>query len=166
MKSTSFLTVILLVLITCGSAATSAQSSAVPQPVDGSKCSEVTGALQRALLRARDAKILVVIARPGRGERGVGWSHRRLHNVRTYIVDLGLPGERVITAVGDRVNGPARVELYALDEVLAVITTGRNKDVIVSIGCEGEVFSYYPWKAWWEKHHRRSPRTAGRHAPN
>jgi hypothetical protein len=166
MRLTSFMTSILIAVLLCSLAMATPQNTVTPAVVDGSKCGEVTAALDRALHAARDAKFLVIIARPGRGERGAGWAHRRLYNVRTYIIDCGLPPERVVTAVGDRVDGPARVELYALDRVLAVITTGRYKDVIVSIGCEGEVFSYYPWKAWWEKHHRRSKGPSIRRAPN
>jgi hypothetical protein len=158
---------LLIVVLGAPVLAASPQNSEAAPLVDGSKCSEVAPALDRAFDAARDANFVVVISRPGRGEQGTVWARRRLHNVRTYFFEVWeLPQDRIVTAIGDRVNGPARVEIYALDRLLAVITTGRNKDVIVSKFCEGEVFSYYPHKVWWEQHHRRKRGSAVRHAPN
>jgi hypothetical protein len=146
--------------------ASTPQDSSTPQAADGAVCAQVVAALDKALNVARDARVLIIVARPGRGEHGTGWTRRRLHNVATYIRDWGLPADRVVTTIGDQTDGLGRVELYALDQQLAVITSRRNRDVLVSPGCEGEVFSYYPHKDWWDKHRGRGRRSTTRYAPN
>jgi hypothetical protein len=87
--------------------------------------------------------VIVVIAHLGTGERTRQSNWRRLHNVRRYFVDHGIPPERVITAEGTPSNGKATVELYLGGRLRLEITADRDKDVRVD--CCDEFPQYFPW---------------------
>ena len=81
---------------------------------------------------AGDDGLLIVIARLGRGEVSRELNHRRLHNVRAFLIEFGHRSPKtIVTAEGDRVDGYGRVELYAGGKLFQVLMAGPNADLPV-----------------------------------
>lgn len=79
---------------------------------------------------------LFVISRLGAGETRQRLGHRRLHNVRAMFASNGPLGpDELITAEGERVKGPGRVDFYRGGELVIVATFRRNADFCVDC-CE------------------------------
>ena len=85
---------------------------------------------------------IIIVAHIGVGERSRVRNWRRLHNVRGYLVEHGIPPERIVTAEGVASSSRATVEIFLGGKRHLTITADRDKDIIVDC-CEG--FSqYYP----------------------
>jgi hypothetical protein len=84
--------------------------------------------------------LVIVIARLGDGEQRQTLNRRRLHNVRTYLVEFDHRStETIITAEGERVNGYGRIELYVAGKLFYVLMIRTNADFAVgSCSYEGE----------------------------
>ena len=87
---------------------------------------------------------LFVISRLGTGETRQRLGHRRLWNVRAMIVShRPLGPAKLITAEGERVEGPGRVEFYVGSELIIVATfRRRNADFCVDC-CDWPDKRYY-----------------------
>ena len=84
--------------------------------------------------------LVIVIARLGDDEQRQDLNRRRLHNVRTYLVEFAhrSPGT-IITAEGEGVKGYGRVELYVGGKLFYVLMIRLNADFAVgSCSYEGE----------------------------
>src|SRR6266481_2301886 len=84
--------------------------------------------------------LIIVIARRGVSEQRQDLNRRRLHNVRTYLVEFDHRSpETIITAEGERVNGYGRIELYVGGKLFYVLMIRPNADFPVgSCSYEGE----------------------------
>lgn len=84
--------------------------------------------------------LIIVIARLGDAEQRQELNRRRLHNVRTYLMEFdGRSPETIITAEGERVKGYGRVELYVGGRLFYVLMIRPNADFPVgSCSYEGE----------------------------
>lgn len=98
--------------------------------------------------------IIIAIAHLGDGERNPELNRRRLHNVKAYLTNFGWrrrPGT-VITAVGERVNGYGRIDIYVRGGHWASLAVRRNGDLIVGLcepdymRSEDETRTFYPFR--------------------
>ncbi len=96
----------------------------------------------------QDNKVLIVIARLGKGERLRSHNHRRLHNAVQYLMDFGTVGrEEVVTGEGKPVaNDYGRLEFYLNGELVGALLVPRGRDLCVDC-CENRDPRYYPDKA-------------------
>jgi len=103
---------------------------------------------------AGDDTIIIAVAHLGDGERNPELNRRRLHNVKAYLTTFAWkrPSETVVTAVGERVKGYGRVDLYVRGGLWASLAVWRNEDLIVGI-CEppymrskDETRTFYPFR--------------------
>ena len=85
---------------------------------------------------------IIIVAHLGVDERSRLRNWRRLHNVRTYLVQHGIPPERIVAAEGVVSRGMATVEVFLGGKLRLTITVERNKDIEVDC-CEGFP-QYYP----------------------
>ena len=85
-------------------------------------------------------ELIIVIARLGDNEQRQDLNRRRLHNVRTYLVEFDHRSpQTIITAEGDRANGYGRIELYVAGKLFYVLMIRPNADFPVgSCSYEGE----------------------------
>lgn len=134
------------VLLVCASAAAAQDIS---QPAGGApikmetkptNCEFHIATLDAAHDQAGKDGLVIVIARLGDGEQRVDLNHRRLHNVRTYLVEFDRRSpQTIITAEGERVKGYGRVELYVGGKLFYVLMIRPNADFAVgSCSFEGE----------------------------
>ena len=97
-----------------------------------------------ALWGAGKGGVVIAISRLGTGETSRELSRRRLENVRVYLREQGLSGERLVVAEGERVNGYRRVEMYVGGKLIETLLANRNKDLCVDC-CEMDEL-YYPYR--------------------
>ncbi len=89
--------------------------------------------------------VIILVARLGKGETKRELNRRRLYNVSfRYKVSLGIPAEKVVSAVGERVDDYGRVEIYWNGEMIGALPVFKNKDIYVD--CCGFDYRYYPEK--------------------
>jgi hypothetical protein len=86
---------------------------------------------------------IIIIARLGVDERSRLRNWRRLHNVRSYLVEHGIPAERIVTAEGVSRGSLATVEVFLGGQLRLTITAQRDKDI--NVDCCEEFSKYYPW---------------------
>jgi hypothetical protein len=90
-------------------------------------------------VEAGAGKITIAIARLGSGERSRELNRRRLYTVRAYLLAMGLPSPRLITAEGERTQrGYGRVEVYVSGELVDILAAERGKDLLVGM-CDDDV---------------------------
>jgi len=84
--------------------------------------------------------LIIVIARLGDSEQRPELNRRRLHNVRTYLMEFKHRSPTtIVTAEGERVNGYGRVELYVGGKLFYILMIRANADFAVgSCSYEGE----------------------------
>lgn len=76
--------------------------------------------------------LVIIVARLGQGERNRDLNRRRLHNAKTFLTLFGhRASETIITAVGERVEGYGRIELYADGKLFHALTVNANDDLAV-----------------------------------
>src|SRR5262249_14634611 len=76
--------------------------------------------------------LVVAIARRGDAEQRPELNRRRLHNVRTYLVEFDHRSPKtIITAEGERVTGYGRIELYVGGKLYYVLMIRSNADFAV-----------------------------------
>jgi hypothetical protein len=96
-------------------------------------------AVRNKSVEAGADKVTIAIARLGSGERSQELSRRRLYTVRAYLMAMGLPSQRLITAEGARAErGYGRIEIYVGGELVDVLAAERGKDLPVGI-CDDDV---------------------------
>lgn len=86
---------------------------------------------------------IIIVARLGVDERSRLRNWRRLHNVRAYLVEHGIPAERIVTAEGVSSGSLATVEVYLGGQLRLTISAERDKDI--QVDCCEEFSQYYPW---------------------
>jgi hypothetical protein len=80
--------------------------------------------------------LIIAIARRGKNEGSQVLSRRRLHNLRTYLVEfLKRNSETIVTAEGDPVAGLGRIEVYVSGKLAEIFEMRRNEDFFVG-SCE------------------------------
>lgn len=117
------------------------------QPENSETNNVFISALRRLLKKeSNPEKVLILIARLGRGESNRDLNRRRLHNVKTA---LDLPEgtfskEKIISTEGERVDDYGRVEVYWNGELVGGLPTRKNSDLLTD--CCGPDPRYYPYK--------------------
>jgi len=129
-----------LLLVSAALAAAQDSSRAGKMETKPTNCEFHIATLDAAHNEAGGAGLVIVIARLGDGEHRQDLNRRRLHNVRTYLVEFGHRSpETIITAEGERVNGYGRIELYVAGKLFYVLMIRPNADFAVgSCSYEGE----------------------------
>jgi hypothetical protein len=136
---------VLLALILClsFSAAVAAQQpsavdlSASPEP-DNCEGNALRLDVVRNKAQATDkSKLIIVIARLGKGERARELNRRRLYTVRTYLTAMGIAPQRLIMAEGEPVQGYGTVEVYIEGVLAEALAVGRCQDLPVGM-CESD----------------------------
>jgi hypothetical protein len=118
------------------------------EPIEITNC-ELTILMLDSLAKELEDGVVIAVARLGDGERNLKMNSRRLHNIRAYLTKFlqtnRLLDQQVITAVGERVKGLGRVEIYMQGKLYGVLAVTRNKDLTVGL-CEGKGNElFYPW---------------------
>jgi hypothetical protein len=142
-KSGSLHTALVISLLLGSLAIAAAQSPStqtVKMETKPTNCEFNIATLDAAHVQAGKDGLVIAIARLGDSEQRQDLSRRRLHNVRTYLVEFGHRSpETIITAEGERVNGYGRVELYVGGKLFYVLMVRPNADFSVgSCSYEGE----------------------------
>lgn len=91
-------------------------------------------------------KVLILVARLGKGEKNQRLNRRRLHNVKAAINmdEDSLIDKRIISTEGERINDYGRVEVYWNGELVGGLPVNRNSDLLTD--CCGPNPRYYPYK--------------------
>lgn len=109
-----------------------------PMEMKPTNCEFHIATLDAASNQAGKDGLLIAIARLGTGERRQDLNRRRLHNLRTYLVEFdGRSPQMIITAEGEQVSGYGRVELYVGGKLFYVLMIRLNADLAVG-GCSFE----------------------------
>ena len=135
--------VIAVSLLLVSAALTAAQdppTTAVKMETKPTNCEFNIAVLDGAHGKVGKDDLIIVIARLGDNEQRQDLNRRRLHNIRTYLVEFDHRSpETIITAEGERVNGYGRVELYVGGKLFYVLIIRPNADFPVgSCSYEGE----------------------------
>jgi hypothetical protein len=112
------------------------------------RCEGNNSDLSGAHHMAGEEATIIAIARLGDGEVSRQLNRRRLHNVRTFLTDVGWHRDptTVITAEGEKVKGYGRVELYVRGVPFVALAVRRNQDLLVG-SCLGADRNLYPYLA-------------------
>ncbi len=96
----------------------------------------------------KNDKVLIIIARLGKGETPRTINGRRLHNALQYLIDkTKIAGEKIVLAEGSQLeNGFGRLEFYLNGKIVGSLLIRKNKDFCVDC-CETQDPNYYPQKA-------------------
>jgi hypothetical protein len=102
-------------------------------------CEDSQARLDRILMQFETQKdprfVLVIIARLGDGEQLLETSEKRLHNAREYFLVRHespiLASSRIVTALGERISGPGRLEFYVSGRLFDRIPIKRNQNICV-----------------------------------
>ena len=129
---------VISVLLVCASTAAAQEvsrptgSAPIKMETKPTNCEFHIATLDAAHDQAGKDGLVIAIARLGDGEQRQELNRRRLHNVRTYLVefDQRLP-ETIITAESERATGYGRVELYVRGKLFYVLMIRRNADLAV-----------------------------------
>lgn len=118
----------------------SASSAPIKMETKPTNCEFHIATLDAAHDQAGADGLVIVIARLGDGEDRQDLIPRRLHNVRTYLVEFARRSPAtIITAEAERVKGYGRVELYVGGKLFYVLMIRPNADFAVgSCSYEGE----------------------------
>jgi hypothetical protein len=98
------------------------------------RCHDYNAILDVTAQNTPHDKLIIVIARLGDGETRSNLNWRRLHNVRTYWTEYYLDKRKqdmIVLAVGERVQGHGRVELYVGGKLIAMLKLRRNADLVI-----------------------------------
>jgi hypothetical protein len=97
-----------------------------------SYCESNIANLDAAHAEASEDGLIIAVARLGNGERNRVLNHRRLYNLRTYLEKFRKrTRETIVTAEGERVEGPGRVEVYVKGKLLITLELRRGQDLHV-----------------------------------
>lgn len=108
------------------------EARAVPycSPTEPVDCERATLYMEDAMIRAHEAgSYLVVIARPGDGERSRRLNARRVNAVRAFLGRSSRSRLKSVVAEGERAKGYGRLEIYVGGKLLFVLPLSRNKSV-------------------------------------
>ena len=94
---------------------------------------------------------MIAIARLGTGEVSRELSRRHLKNIRVYLREQGLSEGKLVVAIGERVRGSGRVEMYVGGKLIETLLANRRKDLCVDC-CDIDE-RYYPYRK--DKRRRR-----------
>jgi hypothetical protein len=109
-----------------------ASTLSFPMEIKPTNCEFHIATLDAANNQAGKDGLVIAIARLGDGERRQDLNRRRLHNLRTYLVEFdGRFPETIITAEGERVSGYGRVELYVGGKLFYVLMIRPSADLAV-----------------------------------
>jgi hypothetical protein len=96
----------------------------------GNTCESNIARLDNADVEAGKESVLIAVARLGRGEMSRRYNHRRLHNLRLYLMLVRKrDAKNLVVAEGERVKGAGRVEIYARGELIDVLEFRRGEDL-------------------------------------
>lgn len=85
-----------------------------------------------------EGKVVIVIARLGKGERSQEINRRRLYTIRAYLSAMELPSQKIVMAEGERVSGYGRIELYVGGELVDVFAVEPCQDLPIGM-CENNL---------------------------
>ena len=129
---------VISVLLVCASTAAAQEvsrptgSAPIKMETKPTNCEFHIATLDAAHDQAGKDGLVIAIARLGDGEQRQELNRRRLHNVRTYLVEFDHRSpETIITAESERATGYGRVELYVGGKLFYVLMIRRNADLAV-----------------------------------
>jgi hypothetical protein len=96
----------------------------------GGTCEDNIARLDNADVEAGKESVLIAVARLGRGEVSRRYNHRRLHNLRLYLMMYRKrDAKNLVVAEGERVKGAGRVEIYVRGKLIDVLSFRRGEDL-------------------------------------
>ena len=134
MKVLHFAVAVNFLLVASGAASAQGEGTVPSSQVETkpTNCEFHIATLNAASNQAGKDGLVIAIARLGNGERRQDLNRRRLHNLRTYLVEFnGRSPQTIITAEGERVSGYGRVELYVGGKLFYVLMIRPNADLAV-----------------------------------
>jgi len=118
--------------ICCAAAGhTAAQSAAPSAPIliNGDSNEDSKAGLDLIAQDAGSDKLIIMVARLGRGESSGGLNWGRLRTASSFLEAVrGVPKQRMILASGERVRGAGRIEVYLGGELRVAFVFARNRD--------------------------------------
>jgi hypothetical protein len=104
---------------------------------------------------AGQAGLIIIIGRPGKGERGKRLTEHRLYSARAYLTEYRRRSPKsIIVAEGERVDGYGRIEIYIGGKLHSLFAIKRDAELSVG-SCEPEELDsprqkelrkkLYPW---------------------
>ena len=110
------------------------QSNSRANVIGPARCHDYGAVLDVIAQNTPPDKLMIVIARLGKGETRADLNRRRLHNVRTYWTeyrsDKRKP-ETIILAEGERLKDYGQLEVYIEGKLAGVLKVRRNADLMV-----------------------------------
>ena len=75
--------------------------------------------------------VVIVVARLGKGEVARIHNRNRLSAAKQYLLQYGLPVQRIVLAEGERAKGLGRVEFYVSGKLQDVLLINRNRGLCI-----------------------------------
>jgi hypothetical protein len=109
----------------------------LPSPEKPISCENFREFADEAILRWHkiEGTHLIIIVRPGEGEKTGALSRTRLRKIETYLMQRYEGRVAYVLAEGPQVQGSGRVEFYVGGKLLAVIPVKKNAGTV----CSGKV---------------------------
>ncbi len=141
----SALVTALVMSVTIAAAGQQHKNPGEPIITNSNNCESNKAYWDYVAIHGGETEPIILIARLGDGEKSRVYNRRRLHNISTYLNYIReIPKKRIVTAEGEQVRGPGRVEVYVRGELMIVFGVGRNQD-LAGGDCEQTRSSiYYP----------------------
>lgn len=122
-------TAVAICFVIVGRAAAQSAEAQPPIIVNGSNNETTKAQLDLLAQSAGNDKLIILIARLGKGESSVRLNRRRLQTASNYLKTVrAIPEQRIITAESKPVRGLGRVEAYLCDKLLMIFTLERNRN--------------------------------------
>ena len=114
--------------ITVGHAMAQTAKSSEPILINGDSNEDSKAALDLVAETAGEGKLIIMIARLGKGESSRRHSWRRLDTARSFLESVrAVPKQRMILAEGEVMRGQGRIEVYLDGKLYMIIVFARNK---------------------------------------
>ena len=134
--ATVLLIICAFVFVAHGQAPLNPQIYGGPDGLTGTDCEGVMMRLDFIAIAAEEAgkdQTVIIIARLGVGETSRKLAGSRLRQVADYL-NRRIPGERIITAEGERIRGLGQLEFYVGGKLHSVFKVRRNRDLVAGCG--------------------------------
>jgi hypothetical protein len=83
-------------------------------------------------LPLKENEVIIVISRLGKGENPI-YNKRRLFTVKSYLTkDLKVPENKLVTAIGEPVEGYGILEFYINSKKSYILTAGKNQEMAIT----------------------------------
>jgi hypothetical protein len=125
----TFLAALAICCAAAGHAAAQSTAPSAPVLINGDSNEDSKAGLDLIAQDAGRDKLIIMVARLGRGESSGRLNWRRLRTARSFLeIVRGVPRQRMILASGERVPGAGQIEVYLDGKLHVVFVFARNRD--------------------------------------